>query len=84
MPPSHARRCGSCPCEAGLLQCGSQTTITGYTEWLAQGQLALTLGWDWELSAAQDGLTAPKRLELPRTNISLMNAQAPRFNGSAT
>lgn len=65
---------------ASTTQCGSQTIITGYTEWITQGQPPLTLGWDWELSAEHDTPPRPKRLGPPRTNLCLTSSEGQQLD----
>lgn len=44
--------------------------LTGYTEWVSQGQPALTIGWDWELQSGLDRV-ALRRVGEPRSNLCL-------------
>jgi len=55
--------------EAG---CGGATTISGYTEWVSRGGLAVTVGWDWVLYTAGDHLRW-RRVGLPRSNLLLVD-----------
>jgi hypothetical protein len=54
--------------------CGAVTTvITGYTEWISQGERVLTLGWDWQMCAA--GTTVRlERIGPPSSNLMLQSA----------
>jgi hypothetical protein len=49
------------------------TAITGYTEWISEGNPALTVGWDWQLGAIIPGTTL-RRVSEPRSNILLLDA----------
>jgi hypothetical protein len=52
-------------------RCGTTTTLSGYTEWVGDSHLPISLGWDWCIEAHAH--TAQwQRDELPR-NIQLMN-----------
>ncbi len=48
------------------------TAITGYTEWISEGDPALTVGWDWQLGATKPGCTL-SRVSEPRSNILLLD-----------
>jgi len=48
-------------------RCGSRTTITGYTEWLA-GNPPITIGWDWMVTAQRW-----VRVGSPRSNVLLVD-----------
>lgn len=48
--------------------------ICGFTEWISDTRPALTLGWDWEF-AAREGRLQCTRLDDPRSNIMLYDAQ---------
>ena len=53
-------------------RCGTATTLSGYTEWVGDTHLPISLGWDWRIKAHAH--TAQwQRDELPRTNIQLVN-----------
>lgn len=57
-----------------LQRCGTATTLSGYTEWVGDTHLPISLGWDWRIQAHAH--TAQwQRDELPRTNIQLVNDQ---------
>jgi len=49
-----------------------QAAITGYTEWVSTTTPAISMGWDWQLSASQ-GRTYCSRMGEPRSNIMLVN-----------
>lgn len=51
----------------------TQTTISGYTEWLSQGEPAVTVGWDWHLDLTA---SVPRYVRdgWPRTNLMLVDA----------
>jgi len=48
------------------------TAITGYTEWVSQGERILTLGWDWEMHAAGDAVRL-QRIGPPSSNLMLQS-----------
>jgi len=48
------------------------TTITGYTEWLGETDVPLSIGWDWYLDVTL-GDKQYKRMNLPRSNVVLVN-----------
>ncbi|MGP1684394.1 MAG: DUF4902 domain-containing protein, partial [Giesbergeria sp.] len=53
-------------------RCGTITTLSGYTEWVGDTHLPISLGWDWRIQIhAQAGQW--QRDELPRTNMQLVN-----------
>lgn len=53
--------------------CGSQTTISGYTEWVSASCPVVSIGWDWHICmwAAQRPFTWC-RLGQPRSNVMLV------------
>lgn len=55
-------------------RCGTATTLSGYTEWVGDTHLPISLGWDWRIEA-RDNTARWQRDELPRTNIQLVNEQ---------
>ncbi|MDD5280461.1 DUF4902 domain-containing protein [Acidithiobacillus sp.] len=46
------------------------TNITGFTEWVSKTSPAITLGWDWELSAVS-GIPGYRRTGSLRSNVML-------------
>ena len=55
--------------------CGSETVISGYTEWVSTSFPAVSIGWDWELQLLwHDRPFAWRRLGQPRTNVMLVYA----------
>lgn len=50
------------------------TIISGYTEWVSATTPAITIGWDWLLTASQ-GLPNCVRVSEPRSNIMLVDAK---------
>jgi hypothetical protein len=50
------------------------TVISGYTEWISTTTPAITLGWDWQLTASR-GQPRCVRISEPRSNIMLLDAQ---------
>lgn len=55
-------------------RCGTATTLSGYTEWVVDTHLPISLGWDWRIDAP-DNMAQWQRDELPRTNLQLVNEQ---------
>lgn len=53
--------------------CGMPATITGYTEWISEGSLGVSIGWDWRMDT-QQGRIACIRVGLPRSNVMLVDA----------
>ena len=58
--------------------CGRPTVISGFTEWLAQSSLQISIGWDWQLEAAGDTVRLI-RTDCPRTNVRLTNPNGQDF-----
>jgi hypothetical protein len=53
-------------------QCGSHTTIMGYTEWVSDGiNPVISIGWDWHLRLSCEARY--QRIGLPRSNVMLVN-----------
>jgi len=54
-------------------QCGRETVISGYTEWVSASSPAVSIGWDWhlQLSMSQQPFRW-KRIGPPRTNVMLV------------
>ena len=50
------------------------SAITGYTEWVGEGEPVLTMGWDWEMRAGSDGV-ALRRVGDPRSNLCVVMRQ---------
>lgn len=49
------------------------TAITGYTEWISEGERVVTLGWDWQMRGA--GATVRlERIGPPSSNVMLQSA----------
>jgi Domain of unknown function (DUF4902) len=53
-------------------RCGTVTTLSGYTEWVADASLPISVGWDWCIQAQTQDVRW-QRDDLPRTNLQLMN-----------
>jgi hypothetical protein len=51
----------------------SSTAISGYTEWISQGGLVITIGWDWQMLPENRGFHL-KRISSPSSNLMLQNA----------
>jgi hypothetical protein len=49
------------------------TAITGYTEWIGQGERILTLGWDWQMHASGDAVRL-QRVGPPSSNLMLQSS----------
>jgi len=48
------------------------TQITGYTEWVSAGGRLLTIGWDWQMTAAGDSVHL-HRIGAPSSNLMLQS-----------
>jgi Domain of unknown function (DUF4902) len=60
--------------DPGPLTGGAQlSAIVGYTEWVTVESPAITVGWDWQLSASR-GAAACQRLNEVRSNVMLLDA----------
>ncbi|MES2299297.1 MAG: DUF4902 domain-containing protein [Pseudomonadota bacterium] len=46
------------------------TAITGYTEWISDGQRVVTIGWDWQMQCDSDEIKL-KRISEPSSNVVL-------------
>ncbi len=53
-------------------QCGTVTSLTGYTEWRSVAEPAIVMGWDW-MSMYEQGSLRLARVGPPRCNIMLVN-----------
>jgi hypothetical protein len=53
--------------------CGSRTTISGYTEWVASTDPPVTVGWDWVVDAAGQARRW-MRVGPPRSNVLLVDS----------
>ena len=53
-------------------RCGTVTTLSGYTEWVVDALVPISIGWDWCIQA-QPQAVRWQRDDLPRTNLQLMN-----------
>lgn len=61
---------------AEIHQCGTVTSIMGYTEWVGQAPDAtISLGWDWRIKQHQLGGVTCARVGLPRSNVMLVDAK---------
>ena len=57
----------------GLAGAGAVATdITGYTEWVSEGGRVLTIGWDWQMTAAGDSVCL-HRIGAPSSNLMLQS-----------
>jgi hypothetical protein len=61
------------PSDDVVATCGSSTTISGYTEWVASTDPPVTVGWDWVVDAANQG-TRWVRVGPPRSNVLLIDS----------
>lgn len=60
----------------GIRQCGTVTSIMGYTEWIGEAPgTTISLGWDWLLEQHQLGGVTCVRIGLPRSNVMLVDAK---------
>lgn len=50
--------------------CGTQTSLSGYTEWISTQDPTISIGWDWRLQTLAQGVRWV-RVGLPRSNLML-------------
>jgi hypothetical protein len=50
--------------------CGTQTSLSGYTEWISTQNPTISIGWDWRLQTLAAGVRWV-RVGLPRSNLML-------------
>ena len=50
--------------------CGTQTSLSGYTEWISSRDPTISIGWDWRLQPLASGVRWV-RVGLPRSNLML-------------
>jgi hypothetical protein len=50
--------------------CGTQTSLSGYTEWISAQDPTISIGWDWRLQTLAAGVRWV-RVGLPRSNLML-------------
>ena len=60
------------PCDDRLATCGSRTTSSGYTEWVASTDPPVTVGWDWVVDAGDQRMRWT-RVGPPRSNLLLVD-----------
>lgn len=53
-----------------LSACGTQTSLSGYTEWVSTRNPTISIGWDWRLQMLAIGARWI-RVGLPRSNLML-------------
>jgi hypothetical protein len=56
----------------GAPDSASSTAISGYTEWISQGGLVITIGWDWQMLPENRGFHL-KRICSPSSNLMLQS-----------
>lgn len=61
----------------------TRSSITGYTEWISATRPAITIGWDWQMTA-RDGQIQLIPLGYPRSNLMLIDEHGNDFGYSAT
>lgn len=52
------------------MACGTQTSLSGYTEWVSTRDPTISIGWDWRLQTLAEGVRWI-RVGLPRSNLML-------------
>lgn len=60
-------------------ECGRQAQISGFTEWVGQTSIPVSIGWDWYLNATS-GLVSLHRIDHPRTNIQIRKTDGRLFS----
>ena len=58
--------------EDGEPLCGTQTSISGYTEWVSASHPTISIGWDWYLHTAPSG-PVWMRSGYPSSNVMLLD-----------
>jgi hypothetical protein len=66
--------------EAGepSMGCGSPTVISGFTEWVGQSILPISVGWDWRLDVTGNTVRLI-RTNCPRTNVQVIKLDGQDF-----
>ena len=59
-------------CPLRIATGATATAITGYTEWISQGERILTLGWDWQMHTIGDAVRL-QRVGPPSSNLMLQS-----------
>jgi len=59
-------------CRPGCATGATATAITGYTEWIGQGERILTLGWDWQMRMCGNAVRL-LRVGPPSSNLMLQS-----------
>lgn len=52
-------------------RCGTETKLNGYTEWVGDTELPISIGWDWHINL--NPTVQWQRGDLPHTNIQLLD-----------
>lgn len=55
-----------------IAESASSTVICGYTEWISQGGLVITIGWDWQMLPEGRGCRLT-RVGPPSSNLMLQD-----------
>ncbi len=66
-----------------LTEGATLSSITGYTEWISATRPAITIGWDWQMTA-RDGQIQLIPLGYPRSNLMLIDEHGNDLGPSAT
>ncbi|MFZ5554137.1 MAG: DUF4902 domain-containing protein [Bacteroidota bacterium] len=66
-----------------LTEGATPSPITGYTEWISETRPAITIGWDWQMTA-RDGQIQLIPLDYPRSNLMLIDEHGNDLGYSAT
>lgn len=59
--------------DPGQLDAAVATSITGYTEWISEGKVSITVGWDWQMRPDEKTVRL-FRVSAPASNLMLQNA----------
>lgn len=58
--------------------CGRPTAISGYTEWIGQSLVSISIGWDWRLEVTGNTVRLI-RIDSPRTNVQITDLDGQDF-----
>lgn len=61
----------------------TRSSITGYTEWISATRPAITIGWDWQMTA-RDGQIQLIPLGYPRSNLMFIDEHGNDLGYSTT
>ena len=65
--------------ENSIINCGRETEIAGFTEWISETKPAITIGWDWCFDYKKS-YTSLQPLGHPRSNIILIDESRKEYS----